>query len=139
MPALNFKAEFADDVEEGRKRRSIRAPRKDGRDIKKGDALFLYTGMRQPSCRKLGEAVVTRVRQVEIDHTGIKIEGRALFAGDTPAYHGRPDPDYYDGDFARADGFDGFGEMADWFQKQHGLPFHGNLIEWSDVPVQPSH
>lgn len=56
MVALNFKAQFADDVEEGRKRRSVRAPRKDGRDLKKGDKLQLYTGMRQTGCRKLGDA-----------------------------------------------------------------------------------
>ncbi len=130
MVALNFKAEFADDVEEGRKLRSIRAPRKDGRNPKKGDVLQLYTGMRQLGCRKLGDGVCTRVRQVEIDYTGIKIEGRALYAGDALAYQGGPDPEAYDGDFARADGFDSFSDMADWFREQHGLPFIGNLIEW---------
>jgi hypothetical protein len=137
MVALNFKAEFADDVEEGRKRRSIRAPRKDGRDPKKGQALQLYTGMRQPGCRKLGDSIVARVRPVEISHAGICLDGRMLFAGDTPAYQGSPDPEAYDGDFARADGFDNFSDMADWFAKQHGLPFRGNLIEWSDPNSYP--
>lgn len=137
MVALNFKAEFADDVEEGRKRRSIRAPRKDGRDPKKGDQLQLYTGMRQPGCRKLGDSVCARVRPVEIDHTGVKIDGRVLYAGDAPAYQGGPDPESYDGDFARADGFDSFQDMREWFQAQHGLPFTGNLIEWSDPNSYP--
>lgn len=130
MVALNFKAEFADDVEEGRKRRSIRSPRKDGRVPKKGEPAHLFTGMRTKKCRKLRLATVTRVRPVEIDHTGVKLEGRALFAGDAPAYQGAPDPEAYDGDFARADGFDSFSDMADWFAKTHGLPFKGNLIEW---------
>lgn len=130
MVALNFKAEFADDVEEGRKTRSIRAPRKDGRVPKKDEPAHLFTGMRTKTCRKLALSVVTRVRPVEIDHTGVKIEGRPLYAGDAPAYQGGPDPEHYDGDFARADGFNTFTDMVEWFSKVHGLPFTGFLIEW---------
>lgn len=130
MVALNFKAQFADDVEDGRKRRSIRAPRKDGRDPKAGDKLQLYTGMRQKGCRKLGEAKVVRVRPVEIDGTGITLDGTRLYGGYTPAYEGSPDPGRYDGDFAMADGFHGFGDLRDFFEEQHGLPFKGLLIEW---------
>lgn len=33
-------------------------------------------------------------------------------------------------EFACADGFKGRGEMLDWFEKQHGLPFTGILIKW---------
>lgn len=133
MVALNFQAQFAEDVEHGRKRRSIRAPRKDGRNPKAGDKLQLYTGMRQRGCRKLGEAICTRVRAVKIDHTGITLDGRPLYAGDAPAYAGGVDPEHYDCDFARADGFGSFGDMADWFAQQHGLPFDGFLIEWRDA------
>jgi hypothetical protein len=135
MVALNFKAQFADDVEDGRKRRSIRAPRKDGRDPKKGDRLQLYTGMRQKGCRKLGDSLCVRIRSVEIDHMGIKLDGRQLYAGDAPAYQGGPDPERYEGDFARADGFDSFPEMVEFFEREHGLPFKGNLIEWSAAPI----
>lgn len=130
MSALNFMAQFADDVEEGRKRRSIRAPRKNGRDPKAGDQLQLYTGMRSKACRKLRDAKCTRVRRVEISHMGVKIDGRQLYAGYAPAYQGGPDPERYDGDFAHADGFECFGDMADFFEREHGLPFVGNLIEW---------
>lgn len=130
MVALNFKAQFADDVEEGRKRRTIRAPRKDGRDPKPGDRLQLYTGMRQSGCRKLRDAECWRVRPVEIDHMGIKIDGRPLWTGDAPAYQGGVDPESYEGDFVRADGFDSFTEMANFFEQEHGLPFKGLLIEW---------
>jgi hypothetical protein len=130
MVALNFRAQFADDVEEGRKKRSIRAPRKDGRDPKKGDALQLYTGMRQKGCRKLVDSVCINVRPVEIDHTGVILDGKHLIAGHAPAYAGCPDPDFYDGDFALADGFDNFEAMANFFKETHGLPFRGNLIEW---------
>lgn len=130
MVALNFKDEFANDVEDRIKLRSIRSRRKDGRDPKPGDRLQLFTGMRQSGCRKLGEADCFSVRAVEIDHMGITLEGRKLYAGDAPAYAGGVDPDHYDGDFARADGFDTFQDMREWFEKQHGLPFSGLLIEW---------
>lgn len=130
MPALNFKAEFADDVEDKRKQRSIRKRRKDGRDPKAGDWLHLYTGMRQKDCRKLGNAVVTRVRPVEIDHMGVTLDGRKLYCGNAPAFEGGVAPEDYDSDFARADGFRDFQEMRQWFEDQHGLPFAGLLIEW---------
>lgn len=130
MVALNFQSQFANDVEDRRKRRTIRAARKDGRDPKKGDKLQLYTGMRHKGCRKLLDAVCRRVRPVEISHLGVRLDGRMLHAGDTPAYVSAPDPEQYDGDFARADGFGCFGEMVDWFEQTHDLPFKGNLIEW---------
>lgn len=130
MVALNFKSQFADDVEDGHKLRSIRAPRKDGRDPKKGDKLQLYTGMRQKGCRKLGDVECWRVRPVEIDATGITLDGRRLYCGDAPAYQGGIDPEHYDGDFARADGFGGFTDMLEFFETQHSLPFKGLLIEW---------
>lgn len=130
MAALNFKAQFAEDVEDGRKRRSIRAPRKDGRDPKAGDDLQLYTGMRQKGCRKLGAAKCWRVRTVEIDGTGVTLDGFRLYGGYALAYEGGVQPDRYDGDFAMADGFHGFGDLRDFFEEQHGLPFKGLLIEW---------
>jgi hypothetical protein len=55
---------------------------------------------------------------------------RKLYAGDAPAYQGGVQPDQYDGDFVRADGFDNFSDMADFFAKHYGLPFEGQLIEW---------
>lgn len=130
MVALNFKSQFADDVEDRRKRRSIRAPRKDGRNPKPGDKLQLYTGMRQKGCRKLLDAECTRVRPVEITHMGIALDGHQLYAGDAPAYAGGVDPEHYDSDFARADGFGTFQDMREFFEKEHGLPFKGLLIEW---------
>ena len=32
------------------------------------------------------------------------------------------------------DGFEDAGDMAAWFEKTHGLPFEGTLIEWSPAP-----
>lgn len=128
MPALNFKAQFAENVEYGHKRQTIRAPRKDGRDhCKVGDNLRLYTGMRTKSCRLLGEARVKRIDRIWMDAVCMKLNGQIVHSSLTS----RDDP-MTDNEFARADGFDGFIEMADWFRDVHGLPFEGVVIYWDE-------
>lgn len=129
MVALNFKRDFLYQIDNGDKRRTIRPVRKSG-NPESGKALQLYTGMRTKDCEKIRDAICTRVRPVKIDHMGVTIDGRQLYAGDAPAYQGGVDPEHYDGDFARADGFDSFTEMVEFFDKQYGLPFEGQLIEW---------
>lgn len=121
MPALGFKKQFADRVLSGEKLQTIRALRK--RPFAVGDKLHLYTGMRTKACRKLGEAVAARVHQISIGvgplGTDITINGkscRGLREG-----------------IAVADGFSCSAEMLDWFRKTHGLPFHGQLIQWDEV------
>ena len=64
MPLIGFKKEFADLVESGAKRQTIRAPRK--RPIKVGDTLYLYTGLRTKQCRKLGEGRCYQVIRVDL-------------------------------------------------------------------------
>lgn len=136
MVALNFKPEFVYAIDGGEKRRTIRQVRKAG-NPEPGKPLQLYTGLRTKSCEKIRDVTCTRVRPVEIDHIDVVLDGRPLFAGDAPAYQGGPDPERYDGDFARADGFDSFTSMVEFFEKQYGLPFKGQLIEWSlSVPRQ---
>lgn len=129
MVALNFKPEFVYPIDAGIKRRTIRRVRKAG-NPEPQKPLQLYTGMRTKGCEKIRDVTCTRVRPVVIDHTGITLDGRALYAGDAPAYQGGEDPESYDGDFARADGFNDFSEMVDFFDSQYGLPFEGQLIEW---------
>ncbi len=116
MPALNFQARFADSVESGEKRQTIRRLRKDGRDPQVGDTLYLYTGMRTKACRKLGEVICERVLDVEIFGGGVVI-GREL------ASHEREQ-------LAGQDGFESFAGMRDWFEKTHGLPFRGKIYRW---------
>ena len=60
MPALNFKKEFADKVASGEKRQTIRALRKDGKNPRPGQKLYLYTGMRTKYCRKCGDPLTTK-------------------------------------------------------------------------------
>lgn len=130
MVAINFKPEFVCAIDGGEKRRTIRKVRKSG-NPEPGKPLQLFTGLRTKACEKIRDVTCTRVRPVLINHMGVVLDGRHLWAGDAPAYQGGPQPDYYDGDFARADGFDCFGDMVDFFEKQYGLPFEGQLIEWS--------
>lgn len=129
MVALSFKSDFVTAIDAGEKRRTIRQVRKAG-NPQPGKPLQLYTGMRTKACEKIKDAVCTRVRPVTISHAGIALDGRKLYAGDTPAFMGPPDPEQYDSDFARADGFSTFQDMREFFEKQYGLPFHGQLIEW---------
>lgn len=124
MPLLGFKAEFADRVERGEKTQTIRAYRKDGRDPKVGQRVYLWTGLRQKGARRLGEGIVTKVAPVVISANGdVFVEGIRLFPGELHR-------------FARRDGFGTPGEqstgglMVEWFRRVHGLPFRGVVIRW---------
>lgn len=123
MPSLGFSAQFADAVESGSKLQSIRAPRK--RPIVVGDWLALYVGMRQPTCRKLGEAIVESVQRIRLgartDYSAVSLDGEWLNHVD--AF-----------ELARADGFADERAMKEWFHKAHGLPFSGHLIRWRLLP-----
>ena len=128
MPALNFKQQFADAVANGEKRQTVRAHRMDGRPhCRPGDTIKLYTGMRTKQCRLLGEARVTRVDQIKINPTNMELNGRLLMS----VLHSR-DAYLTDNEFAEADGFDSFMDMAAWFDEVHGLPFEGVVIYWSE-------
>ena len=118
MVAFNFKAQFADDVEHGIKRQTIRTNRR----CRAGDALQLYTGMRTRKCRKLRDAVCTMVQEVSIAVHGqfvaVRLDGELL-------------PSVLARQLAQADGFDGVSSFAEFFEHEYGgLPFQGWLIKW---------
>ena len=118
MVALNFKAEFADAVADGRKCQTIRAYRKDGRRVRVGQTLQLYTGMRTKSCRKLGDRVCSQVRDIKITDGGwISLNMHVLTVREAER-------------LAAADGFKSARAMVDWFAKANGLPFQGLVIKW---------
>lgn len=129
MPALNFKKEFVQAIEDGEKRQTIRADRRDNRQhAKVGDTLKLYTGMRTKSCRLIGKAKVTRTARVLIEATCMRVNGHLL-----PNHIYDLNCEQTDNEFAMADGFDGFMEMSLWFDKVHGLPFEGTVICWDEL------
>ncbi|WP_395175771.1 hypothetical protein [Roseibium alexandrii] len=120
MVAYNFQAQFADDVEAGHKRQTIRA---NGKRLhaNRGDKLQLYTGMRTKSCRKLRDAVCHDACPVIIEHDKAWTLGPCELHTDL------------DG-FAKRDGFASWKAMRDWFEKTHGLPFKGTMISWLVPP-----
>ncbi|MCJ9428569.1 hypothetical protein [Kordiimonas marina] len=122
MPALNFQKRFAPLVESGAKPQTIRAWRKDGRDVKQGDRLFLYTGMRTKACRKLGESICTGTSPVIIHEDGMVLGGM-LLPNHTPILNS----------IANRDGFVSWSEMHTWFRQEHGPIFGGQLIEWGPL------
>jgi hypothetical protein len=114
--ALNFQPQFADAVATGQKRQTIRRKNR----FKEGDQLQLYTGQRTKECRKLGDAVVLRVRPVAIWHDGPVVNGIPLYG-----WHATK--------FAQRDGFSGVGEMNKFFDERYGLPFSGWLVTWKII------
>lgn len=157
MPALNFVKEFAPLVELGLvmrvmqdapgarvfcelpaatpfaldkvKTQTIRALRRDGRDIKANDRLFFYTGMRSKSCRKLGEARCRTATPVAIR----RIDGKPTILRAAGGMHSMTEIPFSESTqrrIALADGFGSVEGLAQWFEKVHGLPFHGTLIKW---------
>ena len=72
MSALNFKKEFAEDVRTGRKRQTIRRERKN--PIRRGEMLFLYTGMRTKNCELLRKNFCHEVSKIIIDNYHIQID-----------------------------------------------------------------
>lgn len=116
-----FQPRFADLVESGAKPHTIRPVRK--RPIHVGDTLDLraWSGLPYRSKqRKLRVAICTAVTSIEVDRLkGLVWRDRELLE------RGVADA------LARRDGFRDRGDMADWFESMHGLPFHGVLIEWA--------
>jgi len=119
---LNFKRQFAQAVEDGTKRQTIRGTRKDGRRPQVGDVACCYTGLRTRSSRHLVDGPVVRCRAVRIDceDNGTLVIDGALIAGqDREA-------------FAQADGFATWWDMLSFFKEQYmQATFEGWCVEWS--------
>jgi hypothetical protein len=130
MPGINFQKQFAEAVRSGKKSQTIRAiwtnPEMQRNLFVPGATVYLWTGMRSKSRVKLGEAVIDNILPVTINHSTAQIHFpngliSVMIAGEMSIEH-----------FAQEDGFKGWNEMCDWFDKTHGLPFMGLLIHWTD-------
>ncbi len=115
MPAINFSPQFADAVEAGAKRQTIRKVRKN--PIEYGDTLYLYTGQRTKSCRKLGEWECSNTRKIVIHKSSVWLDGVLLNLRDTFV-------------LVDDDGFDNMTDFFDWFVDHYGPHFEGVLISW---------
>jgi len=115
---LGFQKQFVDKILSGEKRQTIRARRK--YPIKVGDKLQLYYGLRTKQCKKIMDARCKQTHDIEIKSDGtIFINNFLLNATYDP--------------IAKADGFNNYNEMYNWFCKNHNLKkenFIGNIICW---------
>lgn len=116
MPALNYKREFADAVESGKKRQTIRAWR--ARPFRIGDMLSHYVDQRQPTARLLLHVECRMAIPIDVWPVMCSFGGHDIIGEEAES-------------FAKADGFESFDELAEWLRKSSGgLPFHGQLIMW---------
>lgn len=70
--------------------------------------------------RELVQVRLVSIRYVQICYEFIAVNGEILLPREKKA-------------LARRDGFDGILPLLDWFDKTHGLPFAGILIEAEDI------
>ena len=139
MVALGFQKQWAPMVADGTKPHTIRAPRKrnlkgchHGEPCRVGDRLQLYSGMRTKACRKLADAICTDVTPIVIRELGggtLTISTGAI-SGSIIWWEKTTLSVSEAASLARNDGFADADEMANWFDRVHGLPFKGFLVEW---------
>ncbi len=128
MNVFTFKDQFEASILAGTKLHTIRAPRGDGRPrAKVGERISLRVWTGRPYAsrqREFGQATVDRVEGFTMQDTGhellVRLGGRMV-----PLEELNP--------LASADGFGSMIEMADWFSREHGLPFAGLMVRWKDL------
>lgn len=120
MPVLMCQPRFVPDIRAGIKIHTIRPHRK--RPIYPLDSLSLRQWRGAPYRSKQKEVLATECEAV------VPI----VITVDGPVVAGRPaNPST----LARLDGFPDWHAMRQWFENTHGLPFEGDLIEWTPPPV----
>jgi len=118
MRVILFQDRFAELVRDGGKVQTIRKAAR----CKAGDVLSLrrWTGKPYRSKQEsLREVVCTAVRPVMIYCFGVIVDGERV-AGQHMAVK---------------DGFRDWEGMREWFERVHGLPFVGWVIEWANADV----
>lgn len=124
MKVIMFQPRFAALVMSGAKRQTIRPRRR--HQIQVGDTLSLREWIGKPyrsKQREIRTAVCSNVSEIRITEPIGLTQGLAIGHWIIAIGIARDQ-------FARADGFESFSEMLEWFSKTHGLPFTGVLIEW---------
>lgn len=116
---------FTDKILSGEKRQTIRKAGKKWNNVKVGDKLTLYTGLRTKQCRKLGGAEVESIEDIEIESitrnggiwARVKINGNYIPAHKTL-------------ELAEADGFMWVNDFLEFFHNHYGTSFKGKIIRW---------
>ncbi len=123
MPSINFMQCFEKDILAGRKTQAIRPKRK--RTIKVGDPLYIFTGLRTPSCKRLLETTCIGVMPLSIDGANWRLNGVLMDPADQE-------------DLAMNDGFRTPTELMVFLQSRYEMPFTGELIRWKEPCSQPA-
>lgn len=122
---VNFSV-FIDKILAGEKRQTIRRASPKWQNVKVGDKLTLYTGLRTKQCRKLGEAVVESITPIMIDTEcdNIAVETPlGDFNLDLPALN----------DLVERDGFVSNPDFFNFFRLNYKVGrFKMIVIRWSD-------
>ena len=122
---VNFTV-FIDKILSGEKRQTIRRASPKWANVKAGDKLTLYTGLRTKECRKLGEAVVKNVIPVIFIPCGngfriYSVLGGFVWSKDNVM------------DLARRDGFESVDDFYKFFIEHYGDSLDGMvIIRWEN-------
>ncbi len=131
MVAFSFKQRFVEPIRAGRKRQTIRLPRK--RNPRPGEALQIYTAMRTRYCEKIiRDPTCASVEIVRLQFwPAFRTYGeQELVIGDA-VLEGKDEKDA----FAQSDGFKDLHDMIKFWRQEHGagnapINFTGILIAW---------
>lgn len=120
---VNFTV-FIDKILSGEKRQTIRKAGKKWENVKVGDKLTLYTGLRTKDCRKLGEAEVESIDNIDIESSlrvfsRIRINDKYLLIREMR-------------ELALNDGFSTIDAFLEFFQDHYGEHFNGKIIKWKN-------
>lgn len=136
MVAFNFRGQFIEAVETGRKRQTIRDTLRPG--AYPGAAVQLYYGLRTKACRLLGAGVLDEIWEVEIG----RLSNEEPFINLVLKSSRMPQPSWSLSlwlvhedavKFAQADGFESIDAFMDWFLP-HQLcleSYRGFLYRWT--------
>jgi hypothetical protein len=127
MYLLRFQKAFAPLIQSGHKPRAILAKRGDRRDPHPGDVLRLYVATRHVGSHVLCDEGCEYVMDIQI-LPPLADRIPQVFVGDQLLSVEAVDS------LARAEGFENWRAMVDYFDESHGLPFTGNLVGWSLTP-----
>ena len=119
---VNFTV-FIDKILSGEKRQTIRKSGKKWDKVKVGDKLTLYTGLRTKECRKLGEAEVKSIDNIEI---------KIGFIGSDVWLNNENLNEIACRRLAQADGFYGVRDFLEFFDDHYGKEFKGKVIKWKN-------
>ena len=121
MVAYSFNKRFVPAIQAGKKRHTVRKPRK--RHALPGEYIQLYTGQRTQHCRKIlsPDPLCIAVQSIGIGFSDTGIEKIVINQTEV-------DPE----EFAREDGFLSAIDMAKFWRKAHGplTRWGGYIIRW---------